>query len=250
MKFDEIASIVDGIPYTSRNKGKIFYDFVIENRPVNCLELGFAHGVSSCYIAAALHELGRGHLTSVDLEKSKEHRPNIEELLKRTNLEDWVKIVREKNTYNWFLRNQIEKQSGSNYNCDPIYDFCFIDGPKNWTIDGLAFFLVDKLLKNNGWLIFDDYEWSFLENKSIDMKVPGLSVDVMNDSELVNPHIKEVFHKLVMQHDSYSNFRVEDNILAYAQKVKSPKVKISFESKASFKHKFISLLKSGLGRRY
>ena len=31
--------------------------------------------------------------------------------------------------------------------CQPIYDFCFIDGSKNWTIDSSAFFLVDKLLK-------------------------------------------------------------------------------------------------------
>ena len=29
-----------------------------------------------------------------------------------------------------------------------------IDGPKHWITDGFAFFLVDKLLKEGGWIVF------------------------------------------------------------------------------------------------
>ena len=149
MKFKDIASIVKGIPYTQEERGRKLYDHIIKNKPLNCLELGFAHGVASCYIAAALQENGQGSLTSVDLMSSTALEPNIELMLKKSGLESIVKVHREENSYTWFLKKIIQAQT-KDYNCTPVYDLCFIDGPKNWTIDGFAFFLVDKLLKENG----------------------------------------------------------------------------------------------------
>ena len=81
MKFKEIAKQLEGIPYLSVDDGKLLYDHVIKTKPNECLELGFAHGVSSCYIAAALQQNGEGHLTSVDLLSSKVRKPAIEDLL-------------------------------------------------------------------------------------------------------------------------------------------------------------------------
>src|SRR5687767_1495211 len=104
MKFDAIAAHLDGIPFTSPHKGRVFYDFIMDTRPEQCLELGFAYGVSSCYIAAALHELGRGHLTTVDLLRGLEwFNPPIETLLARTGLQSWVTVARENTSYTWFL---------------------------------------------------------------------------------------------------------------------------------------------------
>jgi predicted O-methyltransferase YrrM len=58
MKFNNVHQIVKDYPYiVSRNAEKL-YNFIIENKLSNILELGFAHGKSSCYIAAALDELG------------------------------------------------------------------------------------------------------------------------------------------------------------------------------------------------
>ncbi len=252
MKFEDIANILNGIPYTSMNKGKIFYDFVLQNKFKNCLELGFAHGVSSCYIAAALDELGEGHLTCVDLMQSQDFEPNIETLLRKANLEKYVTVRRENTSYTWYLNKIIEKQT-KEYKCEPIYDFCFIDGPKNWTIDGFAFFLADKLLKNEGWIVFDDYAWSYGEytERTGDNELSsGEDITMMEEREKILPHVKEVFHKLVMQHENYSNFRVEDDILAYAQKIKSSEAKLLFESKANFKYKAISMMKNALGRKF
>ena len=145
MKFDKISKLLHGIPYTSLSKGKNLYDVVIKNNLQNILELGFAHGVASCYMAAALDELNSGKIIVVDLEKSKNEKPNIEDLLNISGLSKYVDIFREKNSYNWFLNKEIGNNTDDNNNCIPKYDFVFIDGPKNWTIDGFAFFLVDKL---------------------------------------------------------------------------------------------------------
>lgn len=224
MKFEEIRKIVKGVPYVMKDMAYDLYHHVLENKPEHCLELGFAHGASSCYIAAALDELGEGHLTSVDLLGAKEWQdPTIEQLLEQTGLKDRVTVARESTGYNWFLKKMIAAQSESG-KCFPLYDFCFIDGAKNWTIDGAAFFLADKLLKEDGWIVFDDLQWTYESKlKEGKTKTDGVSMLEMGDDELVQPHIELIFQLLVMQHPGYSNFLVKDNWWGWAQKSSSGK---------------------------
>lgn len=219
MKFETIQQELKGIPYILPELAQELYSFIVEQKPSQCLELGFAHGVSSCYIAAALDEIGTGHLTTVDLLPAKAWQdPSIEELLKRTGLHSWVSVYREHTGYNWFLQKQIYQNSVNNH-CSPIYDFCFIDGAKNWTIDGAAFFLVDKLLKENGWILFDDLQWTYQskldEGKSTS---DGVTLDSMAIDELQRPHLELIYQLLVMQHPAYSNFFIRDFWWAWAQK--------------------------------
>jgi len=199
--------------------GERLYNFILQQRPRQSLELGFAHGTSSCYVAAALDELGEGRLTSVDLERAREwQKPSIEELLAETGLESYVAVQRERTSYTWFLKKQIEERT-VNYRCDPVYDFCFIDGAKHWTIDGFAFFLVDKLLKQGGWLLFDDLAWTRadLPYESLDY----ISFQEMGKDEIAAAHIDHVFRLLVMQHPSYAEFRIENNWWAWAHKIEA-----------------------------
>lgn len=250
MKFDAIARQLDGLQYTSPHKGRVFYDFIMDTRPEQCLELGFAHGVSSCYIAAALHELGRGHLTSVDLLGSKVwFDPTIETLLARTGLESYVTVARENTSYTWFLKKKIEEQT-SGHVCVPCYDFCFIDGAKNWTHDGAAFFMVDKLLRTGGWIMFDDLWWSSaMEEARSGLKTAaGVPHEQLAEDEYREPHIEAIFRLLVMQHPSYSRFKVLDELLAMAQKTSGDTKQIRFESMVSVKYKLVSLVKKLTGR--
>jgi predicted O-methyltransferase YrrM len=68
MKFRTVNAKVKDIPFISETNAKALFEFIIKTKPDNVLELGVAHGTSSCYIAAALDEIGRGQLTCVDLE--------------------------------------------------------------------------------------------------------------------------------------------------------------------------------------
>ena len=214
MKFDEIAKIVEGVPYISVNRGKVLYDHIIATKAQNCIELGFAHGVTSCYIAAALHELGSGMISCVDLESSIERKPNIEELLSRAGLESFVSIHREANSYTWFLKKDIEKNS-ENYHCKQTYDFCFIDGSKNWTIEGFAFFLIEKLLVEDGFVLFDDYLWKYSEYSKD--YIDGVSIRSMCSDQADTPNIEMVFQLLVMQHPNFGEFVIDGN-WAWAKK--------------------------------
>ena len=219
MDFFAIQNHLENIPYILPELARELYDFILETKPQQCLELGFGHGVSSCYIAAALDELGSGHLTTVDLAAAREWQdPSIEMLLEKTGLSAYVTVYREQTGYNWFLQKMIYQNSPGN-RCTPLYDFCFLDGAKNWTIDSSAFFLVDKLLKENGWILFDDLQWTYQskleEGKT---KSDGVVLSSMAEDELQRPHLELIFQLLVMQHPSYSNFRVRDYWWGWAQK--------------------------------
>jgi hypothetical protein len=82
------------------------------------------------------------------------------------------------------------------------------------------------------------------------MNVPNLNTNEFSEDQINKPNIKEVFHKLVMQHEYYSNFRIEDNILAFSQKVKSQVKNLNYSSSASFKYKIIDIIKKIIKRKY
>ena len=241
MEFKEIAEKLEGIPYLSVEDGKLLYDHVIKSKPKECLELGFAHGVSSCYVAAAIQQNGVGRLTSVDLLSSKMRKPSIEDLLHENGLESFVTVVREVNSYNWYLKKRIEKQTMGTV-CQPTVDFCFIDGSKNWTVDGFAFFLVDKLLKEGGTILFDDYGWSYSDHHDKQV-TDGISHREMSKDQLESPNIELVFQLLVMQHPNYSSFRIDDESWAWARKVRSDVKTVTLHTKPSFKYMIYRVLR-------
>lgn len=232
MRFNDAAAKLSGIPHISKHSARILYDFILTERPAHCLELGFAHGASSGYIAAALDEIGAGHLTSVDLESSAGFTPTIEHTLERLNLANQVTIAREVNSYNWFLKKCIERQTQGG-ECQPCFDFVFIDGSKNWTIDGLAFFLADKLLKDGGWILFDDYDWRYADASARGKEAAdGISIRALSDDQIEQPNVKAIFELLVAQHPSYSQCQVQDTSWAWARKVARPKQSIRYTRKS------------------
>ncbi len=82
-------------------------------------------------------------------------------------------------------------------------------------------FLVDKLLRKDGWIIFDDYGWTYATAaKDGSEATDGIAHRSLSTAELTTPHIKEIFRLLVMQHPDYGNFRIHgEGDWAWAQKV-------------------------------
>jgi predicted O-methyltransferase YrrM len=241
MKFDDVASLVKGIPYTDREDGRILYDHVIRYRPRHLLELGFAHGVASMYLAAALDEIGGGELHAVDLLSEKDRRdPSIEQLAERCGLSQYISVYREHTSYTWFLKKKIEERTRDR-RCEPFYDFVFIDGPKNWTIDGMAFFCADKLLNEGGWVVFDDMDW-YYGSYGHDV-ADGLTIRTMGEDEIMTPQIRALFELVVMQHPGYSRFIDMDNGYGWAQKVAGTTKSVSYVSRRSLLHSARRVLK-------
>lgn len=220
MKFDEVQRIVGGVPFITPQHARELHGMIVRERMERILELGIAHGTATCTMAAALEELGRGKVTAVDLQDVT-FAPSAEEQLARCGLSAYAEVVRMKTGYTWFLHDEIRRQTVSG-TCQPAYDLCIIDGPKNWTIDGCAFFLADKLLRPGGWMIFDDYAWTYARADAGRTATDGITHRELSVEEQRTPQIREVFELLVVPHPDYANFVVYDQQdWAMAQKVSS-----------------------------
>lgn len=197
----------------SPEQGKIIYDFVRSSGFQNILELGFAHGTSTCYMAAALDDNGSGLITTIDRQSAKDRKPDISTLLAQTKLNKYVKYIFADTSYLWELMKIIESQTIQGV-CQPIFDFCFIDGAHSWEVDGLAFFLAEKLLQPGGWILFDDLNWTYSNSPSLkNLKW----VNELPEEQRNTPQIEKVFSLLVYEHPSFENFRIADG-WGWAQK--------------------------------
>ncbi|GAA2205015.1 hypothetical protein GCM10009850_006590 [Nonomuraea monospora] len=216
MDIEQVISAIGEIPFIPKERGRELYEFVRANKPEAVLELGFAHGVSSCYIGAALKANGSGLLTTMDLDRTRPRPelanlldispwdPDIRTLLKTTELEDWVEPVFTPTSYNWELMHLLENTPAGQWR----FDFAFIDGAHSWFVDGLAFFLVDRLLKPGGWVLFDDLDWTYGSSPSL--RETGY-VRAMPAEERDTPQIGKVFDLLVRPHPGYRQFRRDSN---------------------------------------
>jgi predicted O-methyltransferase YrrM len=219
MDFDEAARIVEGIPapHTSARRGRVLYEHIRENRPQNLLELGTARGGSAVFIAAALEAAGTGHLTSVDSTRWQWLDPTPQEVLQRAGLSDRVTLDKGFSTYTWFLKSEIENRLDAAGSVQPEYDFIFLDGSKNWSTDGLAVILAEKLLRPGGWLLLDDLGWNYEkhceEPRHYEIEIAGLS-----DEERTQPHLRAVLDLLIRTNPAFDQIMVQDNWWGWAHK--------------------------------
>jgi predicted O-methyltransferase YrrM len=203
MNLSKVEEIVGDLPYMSLKQASVITEFIQENNVSSILELGFFHGVSTCYMAAALEEIGGGSIVTIDLHSAEKRQPNIELLLKKCGYLDMVEFYYEPASYNWRLMKLIEENNTT-------FDLCYLDGGHDWYNTGLAFFLVDKLLRPGGWIIFDDLDWTMEHIEASWATRKPLE-------ERTTPQVRKVWELLVKTHPNYTNFR-EEGSWGYAQK--------------------------------
>lgn len=191
MEFDEIAKRLEGIPHTTPEKGKVIYDIVREKRPARCLELGFASGVGSVYIASALEKNGEGQLTSVDTQEAYKRVPLASDTVERFALQHRVELVFHEISYTWFLMDALEKGM--------TFDFCFLDGAHTWDVDGLAFSLLERLMEPRGVIVFDDLDWCYATSPTMkNVQAP--------ETMRTTAGVRKVFDLLVKPSPLFRNF--------------------------------------------
>lgn len=155
-------------------------------------------------MAAALDRKGKGSITTIDRETAREREPNIETLLRQIGLEHWVEPLFAATSYNWELMRILERQKLGEQ-ITPCFDFCFIDGAHSWETDALAFVLVDKLLRPDRWIIFDDVNWTYATSVALrdTERVRRLPEDERNTAQ-----VKKIVDLLVRTHPDYADVRI------------------------------------------
>jgi hypothetical protein len=206
----------------------VIYEHVLEAQPIQILELGTARGVSSADMAAALDELGRGKITTLDRAQLVcDPPPEEQAFAKLPGLLRYLNFERPPDSsYVWWLAREVERRSDKDGNVEPCFDFCYLDGAHDYTIDGLATFLVEKLLRPGSWLLLDDLNWSY--------NVSGLHFDGrFSEDEMQTPHMRLVFDTIVRQHPSFTEFRDQDGSWGWAKKAPGQPRRYSLETSQS-----------------
>ena len=111
-------------------------------------------------------------------------------------------------SYNWWLKEQVAARSDRDGNVEGVYDLCYLDGAHNWTVDGLAVILIEKLLRPGGSLLLDDYNWTHRSDPH-GQRERGVFFP-LSKAERDEPHIRSVFELIVKPHPLLGEFRVED----------------------------------------
>jgi predicted O-methyltransferase YrrM len=209
--FDDVARAVASVPFMSPEQGRIVYDHVLRSGAHDVLELGTAHGVGAAYLAAA-----GARVTTVDFAGAA-YDPSPESVLERAGVRAQVTVVREFSSYTWWLKEQVAARTDAHGNVAPCFDFVYLDGAKNWTIDGLAVVLVEKLLRPGGWLLMDDLGWTYAQDPRRDA-TDGIVHRELSEPERTEPHLRAVFELIVGQHPSFTDLRLQDEWWGWARK--------------------------------
>jgi predicted O-methyltransferase YrrM len=223
VSFADVARAVAGIPFMTPEQGRIVHEHVRASGARDVLELGTAHGVSAAYLAAA-----GARVTTVDFAGAR-YDPSPEEVLARAGVAHRVTVVREFSSYTWWLKERVAERSDAHGNVAPLYDFVYLDGAKNWTIDGLAVVLVEKLLRPGGWLLLDDLEWTYAQDPGREA-TDGIVHRELSEPERTQPHLRAVFELIVAQHPSFTELRVQDEWWGWARKAPGEPRRLTLET--------------------
>jgi len=180
------------------------HGFIIENDVRECIELGTAFGATACVMAAAVQELGKGKVVTMDIQLT---QPSVMALREHVGLpEDAIEVIVDKLGYNWYLADLIQKQTDNSGYCKPLFDFCLLDGSHEWTQDALAFLLIAKLLKPGGWIAFDDINFCF----NMMPNVEQTQYAKYSDKERETFQLKMVYDLVVRPHPDFRDFKITD----------------------------------------
>ena len=189
------------LPYMTTTRALSLGALIKREGLSNLLELGTYHGKSTAYMAAILEAMGRGRLVTIDRVDAEAKNPNVHEILSTLKLSHRVEVNFEPRSLTWRLMRMIEEHES------PCFDFCYFDAGHSWDVTGYAFFLVDRLLKPGGWVIFDDLDWTYERMIKPGHPIPDFLSRIPED-ERRTAQVRKVWDLLVCRSTGYEGNEV------------------------------------------
>lgn len=207
---EDILRCAGNLKHSHLDYGRTLYDFITLNRLSVGLELCSAPSIITAYLAGAIHGLKAGHLTTIGVSRCQLNAVDLPGLLADADLSYLVSIQFEPKSFNWGLMKLLR------LNLYESFDFCCIHGRKTWYEVGLAFCLVERLIKAGGWVVFDDLQFSFRRSAVRDEQW----VRNKPEEEQITEQVMCVFELLAQANPNFGAFR-KQGTLGFAQKRES-----------------------------
>jgi len=135
--------------YIPSLQGDLLYSLVRYLRPDRTLEVGMANGISTLYIAQALHDLEQGQHLAIDPYQQSDWDDVGVMTLQRAGLDNLVKL--DPRPSHWALPDLDE--------AGERIQFAFIDGCHLMDYVMTDFMVIDRILDVGGLIAFDDSDW-------------------------------------------------------------------------------------------
>jgi len=158
-------------------------------------EIGVYVGETSEGLARFLNGLGMLHLLDYE-----DQVLNVQRRLRKLGYDNVIAHGNSRkllDSYNWSLMKLLQQHTG------PIFDYVFIDGAHTWNVDGLTFFLVDRLLRPGGYVDFDDYSWSLANSPSLRPSVFPLTAELYTSEQISVAQVALIVDLLVKPNPRY-----------------------------------------------
>lgn len=198
MRIEDVKAVVGDLRWMSLEQARTIRDHVSKFDLRRILEIGFMHGVSTCYLAAIANETV-GRVTSCDLPTSADLHPTAEQLLERCGLRNLVELHRDSEGAEWRMMKFIQNRAE--------FDFIYIDAAHTLQSAGFEFFLAEKLLRVGGWILFDDLDY-ILEEQS---HAHQPWAQRMTKEQRQTAQVRMVWEFLAKPHPHFSNFIEQDS---------------------------------------
>ena len=85
-----------------------------------------------------------------------------------------------------------------------LFDYVRLNGMCDLTVDGLAFYLCDKLLSEKGYIEFTKYDWTYMSSPSMNPSVREKTKQDYTNAMCEVPHIQMVVDGLVKSDPRYT----------------------------------------------
>lgn len=187
---------------TGRGNGlvvDIIKGMTADNTPIkNYAEIGVYKGDTAHLVAHALEPGATMQLFDyTDRIREVEARLKEDESLADKDLD--VRLTPNSNStydsYNWSLAHCLMEQLS--------YDMVFIDGAHTWHHDGMAFMLIDKMLRPGGIIVFDDVYWALASSKTMRPDVYAEITEQYTEDQIIALQVKMVIELLVKPDPRY-----------------------------------------------
>lgn len=165
---------------------------IAAERPPIVAEIGVGIGATTLRLAEVTQNRGELHIF--------DFQENVEQLTADLADRGFTNIIAHGNSqaswdsYHWSLAQMISGGAALE-----SFDLVYIDGSHAYLHDALAFFLVDRLLKLGGLVMFDDYDWRYANSRYLAKNRDS----IMTREQAETKQVKMIVDDLVMTHIGY-----------------------------------------------